>query len=143
LHRVSIRSLCLAFEAQRIRLADAGAGERCSISGGILRFKNEQREALAARNEILIVRPEHRREAVGADLLPLCQCQQFNENAWQLNDVIVRPPWVPVARAYGEAKSPIEIGGGIEVAHGVDDMIETASHRCDTTPTGYARLLPR
>ena len=48
-----------------------------------------------------------------------------------------------VARTYGEAKSPIKIGGSIEVAHGVDDMIEAASHRCDTTPTGYARLLPR
>jgi phosphoribosylformimino-5-aminoimidazole carboxamide ribonucleotide (ProFAR) isomerase len=55
----------------------------------------------------------------------------------------VSPPWVLVARAYGEAKSPIEIGGGIEVAHGVDDMIEAAGHRYDTTPTGYARPLPR
>jgi len=57
--------------------------------------------------------------------------------------VIVRTPRVLVARTYGEAKSPIKIGGRIEVAYGVDDMIEAASHRCDTTPTGYARLLPR
>ena len=38
-HRRSVRPFCFAFEAQRVRLAYAGARERCRISVGILRFR--------------------------------------------------------------------------------------------------------
>jgi hypothetical protein len=35
---------------------------------------------------------------------------------------------VAVARADGEAEPPIQLGAGIEIAHGMNDMVETARH---------------
>ena len=39
----------------------------------------------------------------------------------------MRAPGMAVARADREAEPPVQIGAGIEIAHGMDDVIETAA----------------
>ena len=58
--------------------------------------------------------------------------QQFNEHARQLDNVIFRSPRsrVPVARANSETKPAIKVGGFIEIAYSVNDVIEPAGHTC-------------
>ena len=75
LHRRSVRPFCLALEAQRVQLADASRRKRGGIAGRLFRFENEQREAIAARDEIAIVDPEHRGEPVAAELARFAQGQ--------------------------------------------------------------------
>jgi len=43
--------------------------------------------------------------------------------------VIVRAPRVTIARADCEAKSTVQIRRCIEIAHGMNDMVEASPHR--------------
>jgi hypothetical protein len=94
-------------------------------------------------HEIPIVSREQSAKAIVADLVRLGERQQLNEEAGQLDNVIVRAPWVPVARADRKAQAPIKIGCGVEIAHGVNNMIQSAGHGRRVTPAGFARLLRR
>ena len=94
--------------------------------------------------EVAVERAERKGpRAMRRNLCGLADLKQLDERGRKLDDAVMCAPRMLVARAYVEAKPPIKIGGGIEVAHGMDDMIEAASHRCDTTPSGCARPLPR
>ena len=42
--------------------------------------------------------------------------------------MVVCPPRMAIARAHGKAESAIKVGGGIKIAHRMDNMIETAGH---------------
>ena len=94
----------------------------------VARFQNQQRQPFVAFEEIAVVGAEQFREAVAAELVRLGQRQQFDEAAGKLDDVVVRAPRVAVARADGEAEAAIERGGGVEIAHRMDDMVEAARH---------------
>ena len=50
------------------------------------------------------------------------------KNPGKLDEVVLRAPRMPVAGADGEAEPPIESGGRVEIAHGMNDMVETARH---------------
>ena len=52
---------------------------------------------------------------VRRNLFRFADRQQFDVGTVDLNDAVVRAPRMLVARAYGEAKPPVKIGGGIEV----------------------------
>ena len=57
--------------------------------------------------------------------------QQFDEAAGKLDDAIFGPPCrrMPVARSDGKAQPLIERSRGIEVAHGVNDVVKAARLR--------------
>src|SRR5665213_1859180 len=72
--------------------------------------------------------------AVRDDPRRVAQAKQFQIDAGQLDDVIFRAPFrrMTVARADGEAQPPIKSGGGVEIAHCMHDVVETARHAvCD------------
>jgi hypothetical protein len=81
-----------------------------------------------ALEEIAGVGAEQNREAVGAELVRFGQCQQFDEAAGELHDVVMRAPWVAVARADGKTEIAIERGRGVEITHSMNDMVEAARH---------------
>jgi hypothetical protein len=78
--------------------------------------------------EILIVSREQSGKAIVADLVRLGERQQLNEEARQLYNMIVRAPWVLVTRADGKTQTAIEIGCGVEIAHCVNNVIQSAWH---------------
>ena len=82
-----------------------------------------------ARQEGLVEARKQLRETVGAELVGLGHRQQLDEEARKLDEVIVRAPGMPVARADRKAEPPVEIGGRVEIAHRVDDVVEAARHR--------------
>ena len=45
-----------------------------------------------------------------------------------MNEVIVSAPGVLIAGPDGEAEPAIELGGGVEIAHRMDDMVEATGH---------------
>ena len=59
------------------------------------------------------------------DLLGLGDFQELDEAVGQLHDAVVGAPRMLVARADGEAEARIKRAGGIEVVHGVHDMVVT------------------
>ena len=81
-----------------------------------------------ALEKIAGIGAEQSREAVGAELVRFGKRQQLDKAARELHDVVVRAPWVTVARADGKAETAIERGGGIEIAHRMNDMVEAARH---------------
>ena len=94
-------------------------------------LEREHRKAVAARNGIAIGDSEHAREPFADKFARLADRQDLDEEARQLHDVIVRPPRMQIARADREAGAAIEVCRRIEIADGMDDMIETARHdRC-------------
>jgi hypothetical protein len=40
----------------------------------------------------------------------------------------MRAPWVAIARTDGEAEATIKRSGRVEIAHGMNDMVEAARH---------------
>ncbi len=56
------------------------------------------------------------------------EADQFEKGAVELDDVVLRAPGVPVAPADLESEPAIEIGLGVEIAGGDDEMIERAGH---------------
>ena len=91
-------------------------------------FQHHHGQSLVARQERLVDAPEQHREIVAAELVGFRDRQHFDEVAGELDDVVVGPPGVAVARADGEAHAAIEGRSGVEVAHGMDDMVEAAGH---------------
>ena len=75
-----------------------------------------------------VIGAEQLRKAVVAELVRLGQRQQLDEEAGKLDDVIMRAPGVAVARADREAEAAIERGRRVEIAHGMDDMVEPTRH---------------
>ena len=73
---------------------------------------------------------EKNRGACGAMSGGIGDRQQLDEGAGELDDVVLRPPGarMAVARADLKAEPPIELGGRVEIAHRVDDMVEAARH---------------
>ena len=49
-------------------------------------------------------------------------------DAGKLDDGVMRAPGMPVARADGEAEAAIKLRRRVEIAHGMDDMVEAAGH---------------
>ena len=64
-----------------------------------------------ALEKIAGVGSEQPREAVGAKLVRFSQRQQFDEATRELDNVVMRAPWVAIARTDGEAETAIERGG--------------------------------
>ena len=60
--------------------------------------------------------------------------QQLDEGAGKLNDVVLRAPIsrMAIARADLKAEPRIERGGGVEVAHRMNDVVEAAGHSVTT-----------
>src|SRR4029077_14541547 len=108
LHCRAIRPLCFALETKVFRGSNTGRGECRRVGACIFRFEYEQREALAAGNEVPVVCREHRREGIGAEPLRFGQRQQLDEKPGQLYDMVVCPPRVAIARAHGKAESAIK-----------------------------------
>ena len=79
-----------------------------------------------ARQERLIEASEQMRDFVAAELFWLGHRQHFDEVAGELDDVIVRPPGVAVARADGKTHAAVKRRRCVEVAHRVHDMVEAA-----------------
>ncbi len=71
---------------------------------------------------------EHFRKPVVAEFLRFGHGQDFDEEAGKLHEVIMRAPGMAVARPDREAEPPIGVGRGVEVAHGMDDMVEASGH---------------
>src|SRR5205807_7274564 len=97
---------------------------RCSIGA----VEQQEGESFASRQKRLVEAAEMRREAVAAELLRLRHREQFDEETRQLNHLVVRSPRMPIASADGEAEPAIKLCPGVEVAHGMDDVIEAARH---------------
>ena len=74
---------------------------------------------------------EQRREAFAAQHIRLGDRQQLQEESRELDDMVVRAPGMAVARADRKARAAIEIRCGVEIAHGMDDVVETAGHGDD------------
>src|SRR5262249_4714887 len=115
-------------EAHRLRGADSGSIERGRIGARVATLKQQQRQALPMRKEGLIEAPEQRRKPVAAQLFRLRHRHRLDEEARKLAQSIVRAPGMSVAPADDEAEPAVELAGRIEVAHRMDDMIETARH---------------
>src|SRR5262249_40852790 len=69
-----------------------------------------------------------RRQTVGAELFRLRHREQFDKEAGQLDQVVMGAPRMTVARADGEAEPSIELGCRLEIAHSMDDVVESAGH---------------
>ena len=78
--------------------------------------------------EIAVEPPEQLGNAVVAELLRLGQGQYLDEESRKLHDAVMRAPGMAIARADCEADAAIEIRRRVEIAHGMNDMVETAGH---------------
>jgi len=87
-----------------------------------------------ARQELPVEVAEQRRETFTRLLVRLGVRELLHEKSGKLNKVIVGVPGVAVAGPDREAHAAIAIGRGVEVAHGMNDMVETVRH-------GHDRLL--
>ena len=75
------------------------------------------------------------RKTVVAELVWFGDGKNLDEEIGELHHMIVRAPRMPVARADLEASAAIEIRSRIEIANGMNDVIETASHdQCASAP---------
>ena len=91
-------------------------------------LQDQERQTFLPREKALMVSPEIFREAVAAELLRLNDAEQFQEKSRELHDVILRAPRMPIAAPHGEAEPPVERRGRVEIAHGMNDVIEAARH---------------
>ena len=126
----AVRLFAFAFEAHDVGGGNAALRESRDVGVGVLRFQNEQRQAFMPLGEVARIGGKQGREAVAAKLVRLGQRQKFDEEARQLNDVIMRAPGMTVARADGKAELAIKFGGGVEIAHRMHHVVETARHSC-------------
>src|SRR5205823_7021161 len=88
-------------------------------------------EAFMARQELPVEVTEQRREALTCQLVRLGDCEQFHKKSGKLHKLIVGAPGVAVACPDHEPHAAIEVGRGVEVAHGMNDVVETAGHGHD------------
>lgn len=58
--------------------------------------------------------------------------EDLDEETIELYDTIMCTPRMAVARTDNEAEPPISIRGRIEIAYGVNDMVEAAGHQIGT-----------
>src|SRR4029077_19742085 len=129
----AVRPLALALEMHGIGDPDRRRAKTCGVRCGVFAFEDEQREPLLVLEKDSVEGAEQRREAIVPKLLWFGHGQQFDEEARQLDQVIVRAPRMLVARAHTEAEATVKLGRGLEIAHGMDDMVEAAGHRCHFT----------
>ena len=78
--------------------------------------------------EVPITDSKESRKSVRTELVWLGERHELDKNAGKLNDPVVRAPRMPVARADGKPEPFIQFSRAVEIAHGVNDMIETAAH---------------
>ena len=102
-HGRAVGPLGLALEAHRIGDADLRGAEIGHVRNRIGAFQDQERKSLLLFQEQAVERAEQRREPVGAELLRLGD-EQLDEEARQLDDMVVRAPGVAVARADREAE---------------------------------------
>jgi hypothetical protein len=129
LDRRAVGPPALALEGHGVGGGDTGAAERGRVSARIAAFEEQHRQALAVSEERLVKPAEQGGEPVGSQFFRLGHGQQLDEEAGKLNDVIVGASRMAIARPNREAELAMELGSGVEIAHGVDDVIETAGHR--------------
>jgi hypothetical protein len=111
---------------QLVRACDVTFSKRGKIGISVLRLQDKERQAFVPLREIPIVSREQSGKAVVADLVRLGERQQLNEEARQLDDMIMSAPWVLVTRADGKTQTAIEIGCGAKIAHCVNNVIQPA-----------------
>jgi hypothetical protein len=111
---------------RHLRKRDVTRTKRGNIGISILRLHDKERQAFVPLREIPIVSREQSGKAIVADLVRLGERQQLNEEARQLDNMIVSAPWVLVTRADGKTQTAIEIGCGVEIAHCVNNVIQSA-----------------
>ena len=70
----------------------------------------------------------------------LAQCDQFQKGAVELDDVVFRAPGMTIARPDLEAEPAKQVGLGVEIVGGNDDMIEGAGQFCSRGRRGRDML---
>ena len=108
------------------------------VRGRLAPFHGQHRQSLGACEEVAVECAEGKEPVrMRRDPRRLGDREQLDEEAGELNDVIMRAPGrrMPIAGADREAKPPIELPGRVEVAHRMDDVIETARHRMNPLTT--------
>jgi len=71
---------------------------------------------------------ENARAPCAHDLFRLGNGEDFDVAILQLHNAVVSAPWMAVARADAKAGARIELGGRVEIADGVHDVVETMGH---------------
>jgi hypothetical protein len=80
-------------------------------------------------DEIAVVGAKQNRKPIPAELFRFRERQQLDEEPRKLHDVVVRAPRVTVSCSDRETKAPVQIRRRIEIAHGMNDMVEASRHR--------------
>ena len=131
LNRRAVGTFSFTRQFEQFEVADARGAKLLGIRNTAA-FQRQHGEPLPARQEVAVERAERKAaRCVRRRLRRVGESQDFDVAAGKLHDVVLRAPFrrMAVARADGEAKPPIEIGGRLEIAHGVNDMVEAARHR--------------
>src|SRR5205807_1997854 len=124
-----VGALPVALEPKEIVGSDAGLAKFLRVRGGVAALEHEHRKSFTASDEFPIERPEGKGAGAGGrNLVGLGDAEQLDEEAWKLDDAVVRPEWMMIARTDGEAEARIDYGRRVEVADGVNNVIETARH---------------
>ena len=117
LHRRAVGPRSGALELECLGGGDTGGAKRCGVGFDVGAFEQQSGQPLVPLQERLVEAAELHRQGIAAKLLRLRHREQLDEAAGELDDVVVRTPRMPIARADREAEPAIKRGGGIEVAH--------------------------
>ena len=101
------------------------------IGGDVMTLQQQEREAVAARDGVAVRNPEMPRQPLPGQFVRRGDRQQFDEEAIELHDMVLRAPRVSIARADLKAGAGIEFRRRAQIAHGVSDVIEAARPRSD------------
>lgn len=130
LDRRTVRPLGAALEVVCLEIADARRAEFVCV-GLAAALKHQHRKSLVSCEKVTIERAERKgARPMRVDAAWVRNGQQFDERARKLNDMVLRAPVGRMAVACSDLKAEtrIERGQCIEVAHGMNDMIEAAWH---------------
>src|SRR4051812_36444979 len=135
----SIGPLGLPLKIKHFRIADASCPKRFGIIGCALALQHKHCKPLFTGEEVAQKAAERERvRRMWLNQIGLTDIEQFHEKARELHDAVMRTPGVLVMRADGEANAPIKIRLRVEVANGVNNMIETTrGHRSSLNSRGH------
>ena len=128
-HRGAVGASPLAFEAHRVGGCNRGLLKSSRIRLCVCTFQQKHGKPLVTFEKAMVERSEQDRKAVAAELLRFGDRQKLDEKSGKLDDMIMRAPRVAVARADRETKAPVKLGGGVEIAHRMGDVIKAARHQ--------------
>jgi hypothetical protein len=127
--RRSVRPPALPRELECVEIAHPRRAEGRRIRGCVTSLEQDHVEAFAALERIAMKGAERERaRAMRHDLLRFLDGQQLEIESGKLDDAVVRSPGMPITSAHGKAEALVKCPGRIEIADGVNNMIETARH---------------